>query len=423
VGYATAILNTTPVLYWRLGETSGTTATDSSSGGHNGTYSGDTLGVAGGVFNDSDKAVTIGASGKVTSTYAVWQAGAVLTVMGLAKRTNTSTFDTLLGGDGAGGSAPSLRLPSGGENVEFKIRDNDGGATSTALWSNAWPGTGVYVHFTCVIDLTAHTAELYINGASKGQVTGLTQTLSTPGNFIAGALSFGNQWTGQLDEITIWTSALSAATIADLSSIALTGKHTPKPITPVTTADSAQAMKRVHAPRLTRAAEVDTARPLIHLKRPTIVAAAEVDAVRPLHVVKRKALTSVGEVDAAGALKAIRRVTLTTVVGADTAPALSHSKRVTLSVATEADVASSVRYAHGRALVPVTEADVAVSLTASHLHTIGAASEVDVAVHLHTKGSGHKPKPPHPTPHDRGTVVAGVRGEARATSDSLVDSG
>lgn len=55
--YASEVLADSPLIHWRLGEASGTTAADASGGGHTGTYTGSpTVGVTGLLVGDSDKA-------------------------------------------------------------------------------------------------------------------------------------------------------------------------------------------------------------------------------------------------------------------------------------------------------------------------------------------------------------------------------
>jgi hypothetical protein len=65
--YASTVLADHPLGYWRLGESSGTTAFDSSGNGHNGTYVGGvTLGVPGLIGNgDPDTAASFSGSGHV----------------------------------------------------------------------------------------------------------------------------------------------------------------------------------------------------------------------------------------------------------------------------------------------------------------------------------------------------------------------
>ena len=67
--YESAVMGDTPSAYYRLGESSGTTATDTSGNGNNGTYSaiGVTLGTTGAITNDTDTAATFGgSSGEMT---------------------------------------------------------------------------------------------------------------------------------------------------------------------------------------------------------------------------------------------------------------------------------------------------------------------------------------------------------------------
>lgn len=66
--YDQAVLADTPLAYWPLNETSGTTANDLSGNGHNGTYAGGfTLGQTG--IGDGETAVAFnGSTGKVTTT-------------------------------------------------------------------------------------------------------------------------------------------------------------------------------------------------------------------------------------------------------------------------------------------------------------------------------------------------------------------
>ena len=69
ISYKNTVLADSPLVYYRLDEASGTTATDSSGSGHNGTYSatGVTYSVTGAIRGDADKAVTFnGTTGDVT---------------------------------------------------------------------------------------------------------------------------------------------------------------------------------------------------------------------------------------------------------------------------------------------------------------------------------------------------------------------
>src|SRR5262249_54513852 len=61
--YSSVVLADNPIGYWRLGETSGPTAFDSSGLGHNGTYTGGvTLGVPGAIVDDPNTAARFNGS-------------------------------------------------------------------------------------------------------------------------------------------------------------------------------------------------------------------------------------------------------------------------------------------------------------------------------------------------------------------------
>src|SRR5687767_7829365 len=56
--YSSEVLADSPLGYWRLGESAGPLASDSSGNGLNGTYSGPGLGAPGAIDGDSDTAAT-----------------------------------------------------------------------------------------------------------------------------------------------------------------------------------------------------------------------------------------------------------------------------------------------------------------------------------------------------------------------------
>jgi hypothetical protein len=65
-----------------------------------------------------------------------------------------------------------------------------------------------------IFDESADTAELYINGVSKGVVSSITrQYPASPGNFVAGSVVDGavSLCDGKMDEMAVYESALSPA--------------------------------------------------------------------------------------------------------------------------------------------------------------------------------------------------------------------
>src|SRR5215469_15882953 len=78
--YEAAVLSDHPAAYYRLGETSGTTAVDSSGNGHNGAYSGGvTFGQPGPLFIDPVSSVAFdGSTGHVNSGFIPASPGATI---------------------------------------------------------------------------------------------------------------------------------------------------------------------------------------------------------------------------------------------------------------------------------------------------------------------------------------------------------
>jgi trimeric autotransporter adhesin len=219
VGYANAVGGFSPSLYWRLGESAGTTAADSSGNGRNGTYgAGVTLGQTSLLVGDSNTSAlfTNVISAAVTSAYSPFVAGSKRTFMGLANRTATTDEDMLFG-DGSG--AVSLALVSGSNDVRFL------GAFNVS-WAAAWPGISQTVHWVLTYDDSTQLAELFINGVSQGQKMAAVP-MGAATTFQAGRTGASTSpFNGKMDEISVWESILTARQIQAIyynSTIASTG--------------------------------------------------------------------------------------------------------------------------------------------------------------------------------------------------------
>jgi hypothetical protein len=216
--YSDAVLALSPALYWRLGESAGSTAEDASPNNRDGTYAGVVLGRPSLVTGDADTAVDATGSGTVTSSYNPWNLAGVTTVGVLATRTGGSTIENLW-------ATTTLH--------EFALQDRGTSGDHMSLegyftWSGALSGIAQGERFHCVlvINFAADSAELFINGVSKGVGTGVTATPS--GNFRLFGDSFGNaKWSGDADELFIVGGAVSASDIANLASLALNGPPNP----------------------------------------------------------------------------------------------------------------------------------------------------------------------------------------------------
>ena len=265
--YATAVLNDNPYVYYRLGETSGMTATDSSANGLNGTYvNNPTLGVVGdnGTNGGDTSAQFAGASGPANNTAATeWvdsTANGFGSLLGNSSfefvlKTTTTNIETLFGvynngtatgvqitlNQNASGSATPLP-----DAIRFYLRD-DGSNAKGVCFTNIALFDGNYHHL--VITYTN-------SGTVNAYVDGVAQTLSaaSPAG-VPGTGTFSNfaydpmfaarnsrypggspgtvldQFNGTLDEVALYPQVLSAAQVAAHYNALANGLNTGAPAT------------------------------------------------------------------------------------------------------------------------------------------------------------------------------------------------
>lgn len=198
--YATEILGTPGLLsYWRLGESTGTTALDEKKA-NPGTYrAGYTLGQSGALTGDPDTAVSFdGSSGETTASgptlttagtlegWFYWQKGTALL------RDNTSSGGWILAYDSSG----TVRYRVGGKTFDTGL--------STASVRNGWH------HFAVTKD--GGNVAFYLDGKAVRTGTGAANTATAMPWHIMRNGTLGSSG-GQADEVAVYGTALSAATI------------------------------------------------------------------------------------------------------------------------------------------------------------------------------------------------------------------
>lgn len=210
--YASEVAADSPVLWWRLGESSGTTAVDASGNGRDGTYAGSpTLGVSG-LITDGNTAVDLdGVNDQVTYAATVLSSSSYLTVecwMKLPAITGHRLF-----GLAGTSNAHSLDITSGG-SIVFQVNPTGtgsaNGTSATGLIS-----AGVTYHIVLTWSDVSNTARLYVDGTqvvtatNSGAINIATVSLGAVGNS-GGVPAFG----GVVDEFAIYGTELSGARIA-----------------------------------------------------------------------------------------------------------------------------------------------------------------------------------------------------------------
>ena len=219
--YKDAVLADTPVLYWRLGETSGSSAANTATSGPAGTYySTPTLGQASALTSEIvNKSVSTTTSGFVTAATAV-TAPTQYTIEAWIK--TTTTAGGRIFGFGNGGTtalsttvdkqlylSPTGKVVAGIRNVTL---------TKTAATSPLSYNNGAWHYVAATYDAT--TLRLYVDGAQVATTT-TTAAVSFSGFWRAGMENLsgwpsapsGNNYAGGLDELAVYATALSATRI------------------------------------------------------------------------------------------------------------------------------------------------------------------------------------------------------------------
>lgn len=227
--YADVLRDIDPYLFWTMGSEDDITVggvdflggfSNQTGAFKNGTANGGVVPGRGASLLEADSATSTifdGIDDWVSSSVALWTGSSTsFSFSCLAVRDTNATTQTFFGGSNAG--SPVLRAPSGGSTVTFRVVESDAGATSSTTWAAALPADGTTFHLAFSFDATANTADLWINGVSQGQKTGLSSGYSTPGNFQVGA--FGptpvNFWDGNLQAVAAWRQTITGATAVEL---------------------------------------------------------------------------------------------------------------------------------------------------------------------------------------------------------------
>ncbi|HEX8857603.1 MAG TPA: N,N-dimethylformamidase beta subunit family domain-containing protein [Actinomycetes bacterium] len=217
---------------WRLGETGGMTAWDTT-GANNGSYAGaPTLGAAGAIANDPDKAVGFNGS---TSRVALPSMAPVgdFTVEGWSYLTSSANVNnTVYGGSttvrilarpGAPNSATTAYASVWLNGTEYLLQPS-----SSSSNVNTWVNWALTRH--------GNTLTLYRNGVQIGQRTDLPATATATLNGNIGLQLGGGAYalTGRIDEVAIYNDGLSAGDIANDYTAGLNGGAPPPPSPPTT---------------------------------------------------------------------------------------------------------------------------------------------------------------------------------------------
>jgi hypothetical protein len=223
--YAERLIATGPIGFWRLNETSGTNAADSSGNGYDGTHTGDTINNDTGpdgqpcpTFDGINDIVDLNAPGGVSAAFD----GTTGTALIWLKVSAAGVWT-----DGAFRDAFSIRVNG---NNQIWMRKND--TNNTLEWyyeaantkETVTKGSVTSTGWICMAitwDSGADEVKAYYNGTQEGATqTGLGVWVGVPGLiYISSLADAAVYWDGSLALAAIWDSVLSDATILDLATV------------------------------------------------------------------------------------------------------------------------------------------------------------------------------------------------------------
>jgi uncharacterized delta-60 repeat protein len=224
--YSESILDLNPLSYWRLGESSGTTAVDLGSAGNNGTYQGTTLGTTGSLVNDTNTSVDFSGAGRYVDVGSFNIAGTGLTLMGWINpddfEESESRIISKANGHGSSQHNWMLSTIKSGDEYHLRFRLKAGGTTETLAASSGALSAGQWQLATATYDEATGKMAIYLNGKEVGSMihtVGGAITNSANNVYIgANPDDVYRPFDGLIDEVAIFENALSATQIEMLYS-------------------------------------------------------------------------------------------------------------------------------------------------------------------------------------------------------------
>jgi hypothetical protein len=207
--------------YWRLDGDQGTTAVDSGPNAFNGTYTGGvapTTSVSSTVAIDNPGAASFGGSNgyiTVPNSSSLQLTGDFTISLWVYRAGATSDWVRMVGkGDSTNRNYGVWYGPGISYQVLFQQYDSSGGVVMQAQSTTAIP-VGTWTHVA--VTQTGTTGRIYINGVLDGTATrsGTPATSTDPLTF--GYAGFHGYHYGSMDEVRMYTRALSASEIAKLA--------------------------------------------------------------------------------------------------------------------------------------------------------------------------------------------------------------
>jgi|GEM_PF-2681629 len=214
---ASAEIGNSLVGHWKLDETSGTTAADSSGDGNNGTYvNSPTLGVAApykfGAEFKAQRYVQVPASAALNK---IGENDSNFTVAFWVKPDGLLTGHRVIVQKGSSSSdrAPGVLFNPHDNTIEFVTATTAAGSYESETSSYSLP-EGIWTHVVCV--KRGDKWQLYLDNQLDKELTLSGTAESNSGDFFIGASPYLDRCEGAVDDVRIYNYALSTSEIAEL---------------------------------------------------------------------------------------------------------------------------------------------------------------------------------------------------------------
>ena len=216
-----------PALWWRLDQTSGTTATDASGTGNTGSLGGGVTWSGGAASFPGASGESIATNGPVLNTASSYS----VTAWANLASAGTGSDQTVAAAFGASATAFSLGYKAGTHawvvNLAASDTANTTGTSISAASNSA--AAGSWTQLTYVYDASTSTGTLYVNGAqaatgSNAAPWNAAHALVVGNGYYNGA--YTNPFNGQAQNVQAYPRALSASEVSSLYNAGSTGGTT-----------------------------------------------------------------------------------------------------------------------------------------------------------------------------------------------------
>lgn len=206
--------------YWPLDDASGSSTADLSGHGSTGTLNNGpawTTGKQGAGLNFNGSSTTVDINRSVLTTSGSFSVAAWVQLSDL------SNFHTAVSQDGTTISGFFLQYISAGQFAFSLVSADSTSGTSVRATSHFNPVVNTWYHLTGVYNASAGQISLYVNGVLQSTQS-VTAAWNATGETVIGRARWGGAnadfWAGKIDEVRVYSSALSATDASNLAGLA-----------------------------------------------------------------------------------------------------------------------------------------------------------------------------------------------------------